>query len=194
MSLLPNTISNGDSLDAAPVMENFQALEAALGSLANANIADGAGIEASKLAHPNGCWEKVIPVLPFSADPALSGVAFDTIPTAWTTVARSRVKLRSGQVAWLCSAEFGVEAAAAGGGSNPELQILVASVVLGGAGTPVTTAPALYTIENSNPYDNTLLPVSDGDTIEIQIRQSAAGTATIRGVTCTLYFKGSPLP
>lgn len=191
MSVLPNTISNGDPLDADPVMENFQSLEALVASLTNANIADAAGIESQKLAAPNAIWQVCLPVLPIASGAAVSGAAnFDTLPTAWTTLVKSRVKLRSGQVAWLCAAEFDVEAAASGGGADPELQILVAGVALGGAGTPVTTA-GLYTQALSNPYDNPLLPVSDGDTIEVQIRQSAAGSATIRGVSCNLYFKGT---
>lgn len=194
MSLLPNTIANADPLDADPVMENFQALEAALGALTNDNIADAAGIESSKLAAPNCIWMLPLPVLPIASGAAVSGAAsFDTLPTGWTTLVKSRVKLRSGQTAWLCAVEIDVQAAAAGGGSNPELQVLLAGVAVGGAGTPVTTA-GLYTQALANPFDNPLLPVSDGDTIEVQIRQSAAGTATIRGVTCHLYFKGTNVP
>lgn len=194
MVTLPNTIANNDPLDAAPVMANFNALAAAQDDITNAQIAEAAGIAPTKLSHPQHTWMVAVPVLPFSADPALTGVAFGTIPTSWTTLAAFRVKLRSGQVAWLCSAEFDVRDAAAAGGSSPELQILHSSVVVGGSGVTISTTPAYYTIENANPIDNPLRPVADGDVIEVQIRQSGSSTPTIRGVMLNLWFKESPVP
>lgn len=199
MVTLPNLLTNGTTANGSQVYANDAALRDALGAIKNANIASGAAIDKDKLAQKFTLSEENIILVPAQSGTVLgvSGTtAVYTINQATvTTILKKRLTLRSGQAASLVLVEFYV-ARMQNTGANPLLSLLVDGVQVGGQSVPIDTSDAYYTVANSNPVDNVLIPVSDLSVLEFQVGASAApsGTVTLAGVTCRLVIKKELVP
>lgn len=198
MVALPYTLTNGSTADASEVHANFVALRDALQNIKNSDIASSAAIDKSKLAQSFKTYQVVIDLVPAQSGTVL-GVDSDTdvftiAQTDQTEIKRHRIKLRSGQMAYLCAVEWHVERVESADG-DPRLDLTVDGVQVGGQVTTVTLAGAYYLISNANPIDDPLLPITNDSVFIHRIGASAIGAdTTLAGVTCTLTIKAEVVP
>ena len=198
MVSLPHVLTNDTLADATEVQDNDNALNNGLSSLRNANIATDAGIASSKLAERYAASDDSFQLLPYSLDADLTNAdQFTTLPTALTTIYRRKFRLRSGQLCWLAEVEFFVVHLTTGGteaSDRPQLNVLLDGVQIGGSIVPIKEALAYYSLANSNPIDNPLLPVNDGSVLEVQINKIGEAAVGIAGVTGRIVDKRSFVP
>lgn len=195
---LPYTLANGSPADADEVMANFNAVVAAMAAIRNAQIPEDAAIDYRKLSQRYTIDEIVIPIVEYSRDEDWGTIAaatsFIAPPAAWATFVPFRVRVPTGGLAWLAEAEFYVAGRsndAATNNGNPQLRVLVDSVVLGGSGVTINQDGAYWHAGNADPIASPLLPLNDRSVIEFQ-GQYTASTDRIRGVIARLTIKRSP--
>ena len=192
---LSHTLANDTSADADDVMDNFNDLVNALGSIRNSNIPNDAAIDTRKLAEPFTYWEDTQILLPRvgGTDYNASAHAATNFSTSFLTMYERRVTKRSADRLWLCLFEAYVLDVDTTGGT-PDINLLVDGIQIGGAHVSLTTDDSYYHLDNANPIDNPLIPLADQSVIEVQMRESASGTVQARGVYIRLGFKRSMVP
>lgn len=199
---LPHTLTNGTTASASQVQADLEALDGRFGNLKNADVADAAGIESSKLASPFTIQTIAMPIITQNGAALATGGTADQFfinQNAMTSLGRKiRAKLRTGQQAWLCSAEFYVGRFQTSGGGSPKLDLLVDGVQLLGQEIVVDTADAFYPLAQANPIDSPLMPITNDTIFDPRIGATANGAAasgpTIADVTLTLVLKVGPVP
>jgi len=198
---LPFTITNGTTADASQVQSRFDALEARLGNLKNADIAAAAGIENTKLAKPYQMIDVTMKLIGTSGTVLAVGSTtgmFTINQAAMTAFAgKFRLPLRSGQQAWLASVEWYVARTDDNAtGVWPKLDLTVDGVQVASQEFTIDTDDSYYTIANANEYDSPLMPVTDQSVFIPRIGATGSpGTdAKIAEVTLTLTLKVEALP
>lgn len=198
MVALAYTLTNATTADADQVQRNFTVLRDAMSSLKNADIASSAAIDKAKLAQTFQVYQETVVVVPPQSGTTLmvsgSTDVFDFGTTAMTEILNKRIKLRSGQQAFLCAVEWHVQRMQNTGGT-PRVDITLDGVQVGGQPVGVDTSDAYYLVANANPIDNPLAPLQSDSVIEYRVGCSATGaTVTLAGVTCTLTIKVEVVP
>lgn len=194
MPVLPNPLTNGTTADGSEVFENDAVLRDAIDNLKDANIVAGAGIDDSKLAKRFVNPDVTIQLIPATSGADISTPATFSLPQSMTTIAKEKVRLRSGQPAALVEVEWWVQTIEATGGVIAQVDMLVNSVVVGGEVKQLTTEDAYYSVGYSNPVDAPLLPLSDGDIIEYRVGKSGSGDTKIAGLFVRRQIKKGFVP
>lgn len=191
MGILTNTLTNDSAADADEVMANFNDLVTAVNAIRNANVASDAAVASSKLAEPYATWEETFFIVPFSdsSDWNTPTMAATNFPTAFATIYKRRVTKPTDSRLWLCL--FEVYALDVTAGVDPELNLLVDSVQMGGAAVALDTDDNYYSLENASPIANPLIPLANNTEIEIQLREASSGSAELRAVVGRFVFKRS---
>lgn len=192
MVAVPYSFSSGGTVTAAELNANFDALEAGIANISNANLTTNAGITADKLADRYTLWQEVIEIVPITAGTDLGSITQFTCPATATTLYRQRMTLNAGQEAYLCEVEFYVHLVTAGSNpSYPTLSVLVDGTVLGGGAVTVNSSATYWRLRNASPITNPLATLTDTQVISVSFDQTTtAGTEpTIAGVWLRLVYK-----
>lgn len=202
MPLVPNSFSSGNTIVAADVNENFQALEDQLSQIVDADLSPDAGISRSKLLHRFSVdsTEVVIAGDPgTAAAPALMNSTTFNPPdtaTASSLVKRIYLQVPSSARRYLVSI-VGYAASLSAGvtpTANPRMWVYLngpGGTLLGGDYLDMTTAGP-HRLPTSPSFDAPLTAIQDGDYLEFYMGRSATGSATppaIRNLTFMLHFK-----
>lgn len=192
MVALPYNITNGNSVDAVPVMANLNVLAAAIEQISDAQIIADAGIDRTKLKERFSEKTVVISTVPFTSGASIVAPGFFACPVAQTIVHTFRVSLQAGQVAFLALVEHFVDDTnpAAPDYPNIDTTVGVGGVfeVIGGAVHQIDTDDAFYTNANAAPLSSPLIPLNDGDEIKIRIG-ATSGAPGIRAVDTRIVIK-----
>lgn len=109
-----------------------------------------------------------------------------TAPAGLTTVARFTARVPPGRRCFLCIVAVRAGAVTLTGG-NPTFQVRVGGATVGGASVELTNTNE-RTLERSDPFDNHLLEIADGDTIEMLLG-SSGGSPTLSDLVVTFWVK-----
>lgn len=190
MVTLPHTLANDTAADADEVQANLDAIVSALADIRNADVADDAAIDRSKLAQGYFAPEVNVQVVPYNG--AAANYASQTtspMPTTMTTIARHRVVVPAGEVQWLAEVDIYVDAHS-GSTTDPEIRIDVDGNTVGGASVPITAAGWYRLRIGSTPYASPVYPVGSGSVIEIKAYDGGTD-GELAGVNAILRFKRS---
>lgn len=203
MTLVPNSFSAGGTIVAADVNENFDALEAHLTQIVDADISPDAGISRTKLLHPYSVdsMEVVIAGDPGSAaSPSLlNSVSYapPDVTTATSLVKRIYLRAPASGRRYLVSIEGYAAVLSPGVTPTANIQMWVylngtGGTLLGGNSVTMSTQGP-HRLPNSPPsFDSPLTPIQDGDYLEFYLGRTATASATpptVRNLTFVLHFK-----
>lgn len=189
MTALPHNLTNGSTLDASHLMDNYNALRNALDQVRNGNLARNAAISKLKLAERFTNPQHGVVLIPHTSTAVdLATLADFTLVGAVANLElhRERITLDAGQVASLCQVEFYLaNVTVGGGGEYPTIEVLVDGVQLSGQVITMDTDGAYYSFGNASPVASPLVPVIDGSVIIYRLSKTGAGTPGLRGLSLT---------
>lgn len=190
--VLPYSLANDVVADADQLQAMFDALVAGLSSAGNADIRADAAISTSKLAERYSDHEDTVNCVPYSNDVELDGTPVRyNLDTTFRTVARRRLKLRSGQLGYIVGLDVSLLALDNTGGTA-RLNILLDGIQLGNSYQDLT-AVGFYELVNAGGSDDPFAPFNNDSVLEFQVGASADGPS-IAGLDVTVRTKKSFLP
>lgn len=201
----------GGPIVAAQIGQDFQDVVNQLGQLRSGDFATDAGIRATQLADRYNVYQTHFDLVPYSGfgmptsatadiatiatwDPAdRLGAAIAErlrISTSTESVIRQyRVRLRTGQPAWLCAVEI-YRLISTAGATYPRITIYQNGSLIPGSTFDLTVDDDYTQQEGTpSPLDAPITAVRDGDIIEYRLTRSAAATVDVRGITVRETWK-----
>lgn len=184
-----------DTIDASKLNTNFSDLTSALSQLRSSNLATDAGLVSTQLANRYYTDEFSFFLLPLTADTAANdaagaaGTGF-SVPAALTDMFKRKITLKSSQECYLSEVELYAAASVIGTADYVTFAVKKGSTTLGGSAVTLNASDAYFRIRASNPLDNALCAVQDGDEFTFQLGTTGGGGApTARGLFVRMLFK-----
>lgn len=184
-----------DTLDASKLNTNFSDITAALSQLRSSNLAADAGIISTQLANRYYTDEFSFFLVPLAAGAAIDadgtiGSNYFTVPSALSDITKRKITLKSSQECYLSEVEVYATASVIGTADYVTFAIKKGSTTLGGSAVTLNASSAYFRIRASNPLDNALCAVQDGDEFTFQLGTTGGGgTPHVRGLFVRLVFK-----
>lgn len=186
-------------ISAAELNTNFQDVLDELTNLDTSNLSATAGIVSTQLADRFAYSKDTVHLAPYyiqnvtPADTELTYLPSGSGSGTGVEVWRSYIQARSGKSLWLCGVSIYAQTVSINGGTPtayPAVWVMRNGAILGGSNAEVRASDTVYYLKNTNPFDDPITSLSDGDYLTIGLGTAAAAADTgWAGVTVDFWYK-----
>ncbi|NJN63654.1 MAG: hypothetical protein HC882_01430 [Acidobacteria bacterium] len=187
MVQIPTIFVDGDTVTAAQLNRNFAVLAAK--AIRNGDVSVDAGIDRQKLAQRYNPQTIFLTGIDVGADADLgtggnAPATFTGLDTSFVEIHRYFFRVPSSGSLWLTALDVFVRQVV----NTAELRFSIDSIIIGGSAIAVSSN-LKYSVARPQPFENPMVPISDGSAFIVEVRDTAAGAAEIRGVDISIHLK-----